>query len=343
MHESLRADLLAWYSRGKRDFPWRGSLDPFLVWVSEVMLQQTRTETVRSRFHRFLHRFPDVYALAEASPQTVCEAWAGLGYYRRALHLHAGARAVVGRHGGKIPADPAELRRLPGVGPYTAGAIASIAFGARHPAVDVNAARVLARVFRIDDPAGHRRRLWKIAGELVDCEAPGDLNQALMDVGATVCRARQPACPVCPLRRHCRARREHVVEQIPPAKTRADKARTHVAFAWIRSPNGGLWLEQRGLDGLWAGLWEPPSARGSSPSAARAALARRLGAAMGRARIAVAHELTHRRVEARLYVPAAGIRLHAGHNRRLARDPLEQPLSTLARRIIEAGLARPLA
>src|SRR5512140_1417330 len=198
----LRAALLAFYRRHRRDLPWRRTTDPYAVWVSEIMLQQTQVETVRPRFSAFIRRFPDVETLAGTPEASVCEAWAGLGYYRRARHLHRAARVVVGEHGGKIPTSFADLRRLPGIGDYTAAAIASIAFGERVPAVDGNLVRVLARVFalpgRVGDPA-LVRAVRAHAQALVDCARPGDVNQALMDVGAMVCRPAAPACASCPL------------------------------------------------------------------------------------------------------------------------------------------------
>src|SRR5215470_3894591 len=211
---ALASALLRWFSMNARDLPWRRTRDPYAIWVSEIMLQQTRVATVIPYWERWMARFPTVSALAEAPLDDVLAAWAGLGYYSRARNLHAGAQAVGTRFGGALPSCAAELREVPGIGPYTAGAIASIAFGERAPLVDGNVARVLARVFAIEhdikSTAGSKA-LWAAAGELMNAlptgAAPGDLNQGLMELGATICAATQPRCLVCPLARDCDAAR----------------------------------------------------------------------------------------------------------------------------------------
>jgi A/G-specific adenine glycosylase len=208
---SFKRRLLEWYRGHARDLPWRRTRDPWRVLVSEFMLQQTRVSRVMEYYPRFLSRFPTVYALASARPGRVREAWDGLGYYRRAAHLHDLARTVVRDHAGEIPSDPGHLRRLPGVGPYTAGAVATFAYERRVAAVDTNVARVLRRVFRPRLPAGARgaRRLAALATSLLP-HRPATVwafNQALMDLGATVCTARRPRCEVCPVRPACRTGR----------------------------------------------------------------------------------------------------------------------------------------
>ncbi|HSM59782.1 MAG TPA: A/G-specific adenine glycosylase, partial [Longimicrobiales bacterium] len=200
----LRGALLDHYDRTRRRLPWRGQTDPYRIWVSEVMLQQTRVDTVIPYYRRWMARFPDVDSLATASEDEVLLAWEGLGYYRRARHLHAGAAWVRDRHDGRVPDSVEELRRIPGVGEYTAGAVASIAFGEPAPAVDGNVRRVLARLF--DEPAPTRAWLRDRAGHLVDPGRPGDWNQALMDLGAAVCTPRSPSCGACPVARWCAAR-----------------------------------------------------------------------------------------------------------------------------------------
>jgi A/G-specific adenine glycosylase len=207
----FRRRLLAWYGRHRRDLPWRGVRDPYAVLVSEMMLQQTQVSRVLDFYPRFLARYPTLEDLAAAPAHAVRESWDGLGYYARARNLHAAVRHVVTQYGGILPADPEELRRLPGIGRYTAGAVASLAFGADVPAVDTNAARVLARVFGV--PRGKRvarreRRLWSLAAALVPSGRSSDWNQALMDLGATICAARTPRCPVCPVRHDCRSQRQ---------------------------------------------------------------------------------------------------------------------------------------
>ena len=202
---AFRRRLLAWYRRHRRRLPWRGVRDPYAVLVSEIMLQQTQVARVREFYPRFLARYPTLEDLAAAAPSAVRESWDGLGYYARARNLHAAARHVVGRLGGRLPEAVDDLRALPGIGRYTAGAIASLAFGADVPAVDTNAARVLARVFGVRGwrRAAASRRLWRLAAALVPRGASADWNQALMDLGATTCTARAPRCPACPVRMHC--------------------------------------------------------------------------------------------------------------------------------------------
>lgn len=200
--------LLAWYRAVARDLPWRHTRDPYRIVVSEFMLQQTQVARVLEYYPRFLNRFPTVATLAHAPPAAVREAWAGLGYYRRAENLHQLARTVVTDHAGVIPDDPDTLETLPGVGRYTAGAVATFAYERRAPAVDTNVARVLGRVFRVRLPAGARRtkRLWSLAGQLLPQrpKTTWEFNQALMDLGATICVARKPRCGVCPVAPACR-------------------------------------------------------------------------------------------------------------------------------------------
>jgi A/G-specific adenine glycosylase len=200
---AFRRRLLAWYTRHARTLPWRGERSPYAVLVSEIMLQQTQVARVREYYPRFLARYPTIEDLAAASDDAVRESWEGLGYYARARNLHATARRVVAEFGGVLPRAPEALGRLPGIGRYTAGAVASLAFGARVPAVDTNAARVLGRVFGLRAGASRTRRVWSIAATLVAPGRPEDLNQALMDLGATVCVARRPRCGGCPVRTVC--------------------------------------------------------------------------------------------------------------------------------------------
>src|SRR5437870_7710977 len=202
----FRRRLLAWYARHRRRLPWRGVRDPYAVLVSEIMLQQTQVARVLEFYPRFIARYPTLEDLAAAPADAVRESWDGLGYYARARNLHAAARAVVKKLGGRLPRRAEELRALPGIGRYTADAVASLAFGADVPAVDTNAARVLARVFgmrRRPKSARRERRVWALAAALVPRGRSADWNQALMDLGATYCVARRPRCGVCPARRHC--------------------------------------------------------------------------------------------------------------------------------------------
>jgi A/G-specific adenine glycosylase len=197
----IARSIESWFARHQRPLPWRDGYEPYAVWVSEVMLQQTRMEVVLPYFERFMSRFPSLQSLATAAEEDVLAAWSGLGYYRRAKMLRAGANAVMERFGGRVPPDVDALREIPGIGRYTAGAIASVAFNQRAPIVDGNVARVLARVFGSEgDP-------WPLAAQLVEsCKTPRDLNQGLMELGALICTPRKPSCLLCPLRPHCRTR-----------------------------------------------------------------------------------------------------------------------------------------
>ncbi len=335
--KALREALLAHYRAHARDLPWRRRRDPYAIWVSEIMLQQTQVETVRERYVRFLAEFPDLASLAAATEERVCEAWAGLGYYRRARHLHRAARILAIERRGAWPGSARELRELPGVGAYTAAAIASIAFGEPVPSVDGNVVRVVARLFALEgraDETALRRRVEAAAAELVRGPAPGDLNQALMDLGATICSPATPHCEVCPVRRFCRARAAGDPERLPAPARRAVLKPLAVAMAWIEDA-AGVYLRRRPLDGLWPGLWELPSAEGR---ASRRALAVELGVELGPRLAAVEHVLSHRVVTASVHrasaVPAAREGLVPYP------DPLSAPISALARRVIEAVRAR---
>jgi len=252
----LRAPLLRWYRRNRRDLPWRRSTDPYAIWVAEVMLQQTQVATVIPYYERFLRRFPDAASLARAPVEEVLAHWSGLGYYRRARALRDGARAVVERHGGRLPADHRALLELPGIGRYTAGAVASIAFSLAEPVLDGNVRRVFSRLFALRDPGD--RMLWELAGQLVDGPHPGDLNQALMELGATTCTPRQPACAACPVASRCQARAAGDPQLFPEARRSRRSESVAVAVAWIDSPHG-LLVEQPGDDSPFRGMWDLPA------------------------------------------------------------------------------------
>jgi len=200
-----RQSLLVWYDRNRRDLPWRSDRDPYRVWLSEIMLQQTRVAAVLEHYHRFLQRFPTVQKLASARESSVLAAWSGLGYYRRARMMHAAAKVIVKKHGGKFPGEVAELRTLPGIGRYTAGAIRAFAFREDAPILDTNVMRVLHRVFvGRGDPKKQKSALWNLSEALIPKGKGYDFNQALMDFGAMVCTARDPYCLLCPMKDFCK-------------------------------------------------------------------------------------------------------------------------------------------
>jgi A/G-specific adenine glycosylase len=299
---------LAWYDVHRRDLPWRRTDDPYAIWISETMLQQTRVETVIPYYERFLEHFPDVEALADADLEDVYGQWTGLGYYSRARNLHAAAQTVVSRHGGELPSNAAELRSLSGIGRYTAGAVASIAFGMHEPVVDGNVIRVLSRLLGVRDDVGDKRvieRLWEVAARLARGKRPGDLNQAVMELGATVCTPRAPRCPVCPLQRDCEARRAGDAEALPRKSRRTRTRDIQAVAAWIVRRGRALAV-RRPEGGLLGGLWELPGGDLDDDTSPEAALHRclreRLGLTLANATPVgeVEHLFTHRRL--RLHV-----------------------------------------
>lgn len=257
-------ELLNWYRLIKRDLPWRMNRDPYRVWVSEIMLQQTRVDTVIPYYNQFMSKFPTVTALAEAPETEVLKSWEGLGYYSRARNLQAGAREVVARYGGIVPDDKPSVAGLKGVGPYTSGAIMSIAFNRPEPAVDGNVMRVLSRYFCLEDDiakASTRVSIEKLAASLIPEGAAGDFNQALMELGALVCTPKSPSCLPCPVMEHCEARL-HGRETELPIKTKAKRPRAEFRAAAIvvgsGENEGKVLVRQRPDTGLLAQMWELP-------------------------------------------------------------------------------------
>ena len=258
------ADLLAWYDRHRRVLPWRAAAgataDPYRVWLSEIMLQQTTVTAVAPYFDRFVVRWPNVQALAAAPLEDVLKAWAGLGYYARARNLHACARMVAHNYRGSFPSTEAELAQLPGIGPYTAAAIAAIAFGARCAAVDGNVERVVARVFALEQelPAA-KPQIRKLTAHLVPSRRTGDFAQAMMDLGATICTPKRPACAICPWMKACRARRRGDPASFPRrARKRAGRLRRGAAFVALRA-DGCVLMRARPPKGLLGGMTEVPT------------------------------------------------------------------------------------
>ncbi len=263
MPEQIAALLLAWYDQHARTLPWRGIHDPYRTWVSETMLQQTRVETVLGYYERFLQRFPTVADLAVAPEDDVLKLWEGLGYYSRARNLHKGAKQVIAEHGGVIPASVEELRKISGIGPYTAGAIASIAFDQSVPAVDGNVIRVVSRLRGIRDNVGIpsvRRELESEAAALVPMERPGDFNQAVMDLGATICVPGTPACEKCPLQAECDAFAAGDAEDLPILPRKNPPKVLDYAVCLIFS--GDRVLMRQRTEAMLRGLWVFPMAEG---------------------------------------------------------------------------------
>ena len=300
----LRRRLLAWFAHYRRWFPWRRDRDPYRIWVSEVMLQQTQAATVVPFFERFLSAFPTVSDLAAADEQDVLRSWEGLGYYRRARDLHRAARQVVRAHGGSFPSDSAAAAALPGLGRYMVGAILSQAFERRLPILEANSQRLLCRLFAIrDDPTRGpaRRRLWQLAEYLLPQRRVGDFNQSLMEVGALVCTPADPHCEECPLINECAARRLGIQGEVPARTRRSEAVEVREAGIVIRREERVL-LVQRPAEGRWAGMWEfphGPMENGETVDAAAVRLARqfvgfriRLGAELATLR----HVVTHHRI-----------------------------------------------
>ena len=256
----FRSALIRWYARHARDLPWRRTRDPYRVWISEIMLQQTTVVAVIPYYERFLARFPIVESLAAAREEDVLKLWEGLGYYSRARNLHAAARQIVAERGGEFPPEVDALRALPGVGRYTAGAIASFAFDRRAPIVEANTLRLYSRLLGYrGDPrsAAGQELLWDFAERILPTRAAGRFNQALMELGATVCTPIDPACEVCPVKSSCRACAHGAQADIPLPKSRPDV--TQVVEACVAVRKGGRYLlRRRGEDERWGGLWDFP-------------------------------------------------------------------------------------
>lgn len=338
---SIRETLLRWYDAAARDLPWRRTRDPYAIWVSEVMLQQTRVDTVIPYYERFLERFPSTRALAAADEDTVLSHWSGLGYYRRARLLHAGVREVVERYAGEVPEDRDARQALPGIGRYTAGAIGSISFDKEEPVVDGNVTRVLARLLQIDTPVGTSvttSRLWEEAGRLVAGERPGALNQALMELGATVCMPKQPSCHACPVSQHCKAYAKGEVDRLPVARSRTAPRRLELSAVVATRGRGAdreVWLVKADQP-LFGGLWGVPMSEAEPHDAlAEAGLSARLQPEpVGR----VAHELSHRKLRIDVYRATAARAEESRTRKRFTPEALKQVgISTLTKKLLASA------
>jgi A/G-specific adenine glycosylase len=301
----LTSRLLAWYADNRRDLPWRRTRDPYHIWIAEVMLQQTQVATVVPYYERFMERFPTVEILATASLDDVLKLWEGLGYYARARHLHAAALRVISEFNGRIPDTMEELLSLPGIGRYTAGALLSIAGNQDVPAPDGNARRVLCRVFAIGEDVTRgpgQRRLWNLAESLLPRGRAGDFNQALMDLGATVCIPRAPFCGDCPLSNECQAHRLGQEVQFPIRRPRRPLPHYEVAAGIIWNGGGKFLIAQRLPEGLLGGLWEFPGGKREPDETLEECLQRELSeelainVVVGSPLTVVQHTYTHFRI-----------------------------------------------
>lgn len=297
-------ELLRWFQRHQRDLPWRHDRDPYHVWVSEVMLQQTQAATVVRFFRPFLERFPTVAALAAADEQEVLRLWEGMGYYRRARHLHQAARHLAAQHQGQVPNDPALFGKLPGVGRYILGAVLSQAFDRRLPILEANSERVLCRLLGEEgDPRQGpvRRQLWQAAEDLLPTKRVGDFNQALMELGALVCTPAAPRCERCPLADACVARRLNLQDAIPTRARPPAVIQVQEAAVVVRR-GGQVFLAQRPGHGRWAGMWEFPHDEVHADETHETAIARLLPtltglrATLGPELLTLHHAVTHHRI-----------------------------------------------
>ncbi|MFD1040068.1 A/G-specific adenine glycosylase [Virgibacillus byunsanensis] len=258
---AFQQDLLRWYETSKRNLPWRKDQDPYKIWVSEIMLQQTKVDTVVPYFERFMNQFPTVYDLADANEQEVLKVWEGLGYYSRARNLQNAVREVVATYNGEIPSSPDQLGALKGVGPYTKGAILSIAFNQPEPAVDGNVMRVLSRVLKIEEDIAIPRvkKLFEsYVKELISKEDPSSFNQGIMELGALVCTPKSPSCMLCPVQEYCKAFAEGIEEELPiKSKSKKQKTVPYVALLICNNHNQYI-IEKRSEKGLLANLWQFP-------------------------------------------------------------------------------------
>ncbi len=316
----LRRSLLTWYTEFGRDLPWRQTRDPYAIWVSEIMLQQTQVKTVIPYYERWLNLFPTVTTLATAEQQQVLKAWQGLGYYARARNLHRAAQVIVAEHQGQFPDRLENVLALPGIGRTTAGGILSAAFNQAIAILDGNVKRVLARLVALEvPPAKAMSQLWQLSEAILDPEQPRDFNQALMDLGATLCTPQNPACLICPWSAHCRAYKLNMQSELPMSETRAPLPHKVIGVAVIWNEQGQILIDRRRQEGLLGGLWEFPGGKVEPDESIEACIQREIKEelgieiAVGDRLITVDHAYTHFRVT-----------LNVHHCRHISGDP--QPI-----------------
>ena len=319
--KAFRRALLDWYDARARKLPWRENATPYHTWISEIMLQQTQVNTVLPYYQRFLARFPDVDTLASSTLDEALKLWEGLGYYRRVHNLHKAAQIIVRQHNGNLPQDEKQLLALPGIGRYTAGAIRSIAFGEPVPVLDGNVERVLARLDDVSESIDLRKTengLWARAGSLVSEERPGDFNQAMMELGATICLPADPDCNACPVEKFCKARARGVQTQRPVRTPKKRIPHYHVAagIVWHASDDDRFLIAQRPATGMLGGLWEFPGGKQEPGESLPQTLKRELeeelaiDVKVGEKLTVIKHAFTHFRIT-----------LHAFHAQHLAGQP----------------------
>jgi A/G-specific adenine glycosylase len=347
----LQRRTLSWFARCKRDLPWRRTQDPYRIWISEIMLQQTRVAAVIPYYERFLASFPDVQALARAKPERVLANWAGLGYYSRARNLHRAAKEIVACHAGAFPNNYDAALKLPGIGAYTAAAVLSIAYSRPHAVLDGNVARVLVRI------AGARgnprkpavwRELQRSAQNLLSIDMPGDWNQAMMELGATICTPQSPACSDCPVRRWCRARSLGIAEQLPGPREKTAPVEVVLAAAVLLDPRGRTLLVRTTAEegALFSRMWQFPAVQSKSESASATAVAKHVRSTLGIAfrgkpiRLPAArHTVTFRKVRLQPFLMRIERLARAPRTRIVPLDGLgEIPVSSATRKIAAAAL-----
>ncbi len=301
--DALRQSLLSWYAEVGRDLPWRQSRDPYAIWVSEIMLQQTQVKTVIPYYHRWLTLFPTVAALAIAEQQQVLKAWEGLGYYARARNLHRAAQSIMQHHGGTFPDCLSAVMTLPGIGRTTAGGILSAAFDQPLAILDGNVKRVLARLIALQTPPNRAiALLWQLSEALLDRQQPRNFNQAIMDLGATVCTPHQPRCPQCPWKMHCQAYNQDIQSKLPMSELRAPLPHKIIGVAVIWNDQGQILIDRRRQEGLLGGLWEFPGGKVEPGETIEACIQREIREelgieiAVGDRLIVVDHAYSHFRV-----------------------------------------------
>ena len=358
--KEFRAALPAWFAQFQRDLPWRRSRDPYRIWISEIMLQQTRVAAVVPYYERFLERFPSVHALAAAAEEEVLRMWSGLGYYSRARNLQQAAKQIVAKHGGEFPRTRAEVMELAGIGEYTAAAILSIAFGEKLAVLDGNVARVIARLDAVRGDLrgnGRWRSLQNRADELLASDAAGDWNQAMMELGATLCTPRSPQCLLCPAQQFCEARRLGIADSVPEIRKKRAEVSVRLAAAVLLDRHGNSLLLPPPLDShkaaahdhvpsLVAKLWHFPtvSASGNGVTALRELLTKQWGlealaASACEPLTKVRHTVTYRRIEVTPFVVRVqNLPRAPGAKTIELSEVLEQPISNLTRKVARVAL-----